>query len=172
MENKGLSNKPKYKGIGGWLILIMIGLIIRFIYSTLYTLVILTYTLPKYWSYLIKPDYTLWATGFIIASVDSILLVIVPIILLVLMFKKSRLFPKVMIIWLISEAVLGLLITVFEISIYSNITGYDLFRYSIPIISAVILVPYFHVSKRVKATFLNVNTENKEGTTTDTTLPD
>jgi hypothetical protein len=164
MENGKLSIKPKYKGIGGWLILIIIGLILTLIYSTLNTLLIISS--PKYWYYLIEPDYVLW----IISLVEIIIRVIVPIILLVLMFIKSRLFPKAMIIWLISEAVLGLINIVFQLIVYTNPAGYTLIRVGILIVSAAIWVPYFLVSKRVKATFLNVNIENKEAATTDTTL--
>jgi hypothetical protein len=170
MENGKLSIKPKYKGIGGWLILIIIGLILTLIYSTLNTLLIISYMLPKYGYYLIKPDYALWGTAFIISFVDNILRVIVPIILLVLMFIKSRLFPIAMIIWLISEAVLGLINIVFQLILYTNTASYTLIRVGILIVSAAIWVPYFLVSKRVKATFLNVNVENKQAATTDNTL--
>ncbi|MDM5326925.1 DUF2569 domain-containing protein [Neobacillus sp. CF12] len=169
MENGELSTNPKYKGIGGWLILVIIGLIITLFISSIHIYYQTVHLLPKYWPGS-NEYHPLWGTYVIFILVYEILLVLVPVILLVLMFRKSRLFPKAMIFFLISETVLDLISAVLVLIIYTNVDGYTFIRFVFLIVTALIWVPYFLVSKRVKATFLNVNFENKEAATTDTTL--
>lgn len=159
---KEMSIKPKYTGVG-WLILVIVGLILTPIITSLD---IYENTYDVVWGY--SSVITLDSLDIFILVFD-IILVIGSVILLVLMLLKSRLFPKAMIIWLLSVAVLSLIETVLELTDH-YVENYTLIRFVILSISAAILVPYLLVSKRVKNTFLNINNENKEVDTTNTTL--
>ncbi|MFB7142685.1 DUF2569 domain-containing protein [Gottfriedia sp. NPDC056225] len=183
MENEELSIKPKYKGIGGWIILVVIRLITVpiFAFLDIYNNIMVNFQ-PNNWHALTTPGsnayHHLFGPLLIFELIYKILLIIVPVFLLVLMFKKSRLFPKFMIIYL-----LGLVVFEFLDIFFTNIIINDLpvlqegkgellsmgvRGFESIIVNAAIWVPYFLRSKSVKATFLNVNIES--AATTDTTL--
>jgi len=150
-----------YKGIGGWLILPLIGLFVALIRLPLLILKDLVPIFTEgHWNALTTPGshvyHPLWASLIIFESVGNIVFLIFAIILLVLFFRKSRLLPKLMISYLI----LNLMFVVGDfffadlipaVAEHSNSqSAKELGR---SIIGAVIWVPYFLVSKRVKQTF-------------------
>ena len=154
------SNEPK--GLGGWLILPMLGLIIapvRLIIQIVKDL--LPAFAPETWNALTTPDspvyHHLWAPVIILETVSSIGLLLFSVWLLVLFFKKSIRLPKLFITWLILAFVIQILDQILANQIpavgaqnTSPEAIKDLFR---AFIAMLIWVPYFIRSKRVKNTF-------------------
>ena len=156
-------------GIRGWLILTVISLIITPIISLLYVLFELTtYFEPDYWysitTYGSEIYHPLFAPMIIYELALNLALILIPILLLFLMFKRSRYFPKAMIIYLLCGVVFHFVDVYLGYRVFSNVAEiegtlgeleYILFKdTSRIVISALIWVPYFVYSKRVKATFL------------------
>ena len=151
------------EGIGGWLILPMLGLI----FSPIASLVgLMTQNIPAFteghFARLTNPAspnyHPLWAPLLILEPIGTITIGVMAVFGLVLMFRKSRSFPRFMII------------------LYSVTMAYaivdSLLAYQIPLVVAqgspqllgqvaraclvaAIWIPYMRVSKRVKNTFVN-----------------
>jgi hypothetical protein len=150
------------KGIGGWLILPLIGLLL-----TPFQLgfVILTELLPAFqpaiWNAVTTPGeqayHPLWAPLLIFEVVVNVSLIVCGITLLILFLKKSRLIPKLMIAWLLGNLAVGVVdqwlgqqIPAVAMAAGAETTR-QIFR---SLIAAAIWVPYFLKSKRVKNTFV------------------
>ncbi len=150
------------KGIGGWLILVVIGLVISPIRISQF---MLTTYWPIFrdgtWSVLTTPGteayHALWAPLIffeIIGNLGSIALALVTLWFLV---RKSRRTPNLAIGWLI-WATAFVVIDFFAADLIPAVAAQsdpdsvkELVR---SIVGAAIWVPYFLVSKRVKATFI------------------
>jgi hypothetical protein len=88
------------------------------------------------------------------------------------MFRKNRYFPIAMIIYLISSVVLQGIDTYFAFKIYSSLPIFEeslseIYQMLIQdmlriVVSSTIWIPYFLVSKRVKATFHRIKNLNEE----------
>lgn len=156
------------KGIGGWLILVLIGLIMTLISIVVTLKDSMNLFQPEVWhtitTYGSDAYHPLFGAWVIYDTIFNAFIIIFIICLLVLMFKKSRLFPKFMIFYFISAiflqgidyylsyTVLTDLPKVSEaLGVYPSIDG--VFR---ALVSSAIWVPYFIKSKRVKVTFLNL----------------
>lgn len=151
-----------YEGIRGWLILPLIGLFIspiRISISVFRDLVpIFT---EGHWNVLTTPGssayHPLWAPLIITECVGNVVFVIFSIVLLVFFLRKSRFLPNL----IISYLILNLLFVAGDFIIADMIPAVaeqsdlqaakELGR---SIIGAVIWIPYFFVSKRVKQTFV------------------
>jgi hypothetical protein len=151
-----------YKGIGGWLILPLIGLFIspiRVAISVFGDLVPI-FTEGR-WNVLTTPGsdayHPLWAPLIIFEYAGNAVFIIFSIVLLVFFFRKSRLLPKLIISYLILNALFvagdfflaDLIPAVAEQS--NPQAAKELVR---AIIGAIVWIPYFLVSKRVKQTFV------------------
>jgi hypothetical protein len=158
------------RGIGGWLIVILIGLFATVIAFVVQINDSMKFFEPDLWHSLTTYDseiyHPLFGTWIIYETALNILTAFLIIFILVLMFKKSRLFPKLMIFYFISaiffrgiDYYLGYIV----LSDLSKVTDVlntnpdinDLIR---SVVQAAVWVPYFMKSKRVKVTFLNENT--------------
>lgn len=154
---------PKYQGIGGWLIFILIGLIITPI--RLIILLITTYV-PIFFDgslqTLITPGtevYSpLWIPMLFFEVFVNLFFIIYVVLLLIYFFKKKRTFPKLIIIYYLSNfslVVIDYIISRF-IPYLANQSSADSFtEISRSIGVCVIWIPYICNSKRVKSTFIN-----------------
>lgn len=168
-ENQNLDRKESPEGLGGWLILVCIGMFL----STLQLIVQFFNTyLPIFtngsWRYLTdssSPDYNaLIPPAIIIEMLINTGLAITTIVLIVLFFQKSKLFPKLYIgvrifvpIFLLVDSI-AINAIMKEATLLSGEQVKELFYTIIP---AAIWIPYMIKSRRVKATFYGIREEDK-----------
>jgi hypothetical protein len=150
------------RGIGGWLILPAIGIVLT---PIALTVGIITDILPVFgadvWPVLTTPGspayHPLWKPLIIFELVADLLLVAVSIYLLVLFFGKKRRLPKVMIAWLVAMVVVQVvdMLLAMQIPAAADTTESSDYRDLIrSVIACAIWAPYFAVSRRVKNTFV------------------
>jgi VanZ family protein len=159
----GQSEQKLLKGIGGWLILPLLGLIlsplikIYMIYEDLWPIFS-----PDYWDDLTSPTselyHPLWSRVLIFEVAGNVTIFLLGLAALVSFLKKSRKAPRLVIMWLLLALVFVAADSYFRgyipgaVQEYDNILSSELLRAGIP---AAIWIPYFLISKRVKATFVN-----------------
>lgn len=157
------------KGIGSWLILVLIGLIYALV-KTAFDLVdlfetyqpIIRLTVTTYITGAHHPTFGVWVLYEVIFNAFVIVFLIC---LLILMLCKNRFFPIFTIIYLVAvtclhgiDYILGYAILPLQTdSTNSYPSSYGIIQ---SLVTAIIWIPYFLVSKRVKATFLNKETKN------------
>ena len=155
-------------GLGGWLILPIIGLFITplFVGATVVNNVLPSFK-PEVWSVLTTPGteayHPLWAPLIIFETIANVILIIGAIVLLVLLFQKKKIFPKLMIgLYLFNVLVVGVdflalasFITETFPEIAKEVTADATRNLTSGVVAAAIWVPYFFVSERVKNTFVN-----------------
>ena len=147
-------------GVGGWLILIAIGLIITPIRLSMF---IYSAYVPLFnsgaWSILTTPGteryHWAWKPLLLLEIFGNAAFVVWPIVLLFLLFTRSRRFPRMMIAYFIANLVF-IALDLLAVASLPN-TG-DAAAGLIPdlvrsILICAIWVPYFLVSVRVKNTF-------------------
>lgn len=160
------TNEPQ--GLGGWLILPALGLIIMPIRMLLLLhsdfLPIFT---EGHWEVLTTPGsevyHHLWAPYLIFELVSNLAFIAFDLVLVYLFFTRSYRFPRLMIIYLLSNAIfvvgdffLGDLIPFIAEQPTDMETIKEVVR---TVIGTCIWVPYFLVSKRVKNTFVKKDVE-------------
>ncbi|MGH8601258.1 MAG: DUF2569 domain-containing protein [Gammaproteobacteria bacterium] len=156
-------SKPEPVGIGGWLILVVIGLI----YSPIQIAYFLMMELwPIFtdgtWSVLTTSGteayHPLWAPLLVFEVIGNLGSIALALATLWFMFKRSRRTPAVAIAWLLWTAafVIADFIGADMIpAVASQQVDPDTVKQLVrSIVSVCIWVPYFMVSKRVKATFV------------------
>jgi transglutaminase-like putative cysteine protease len=147
--------------IGGWLILVCIGLLLKPTISLGNLGESCRFFLASDWHALTVPDmesyYGLWAPTIIFELLANILLLVFSGLLLVLFFERKRRFPLLFIIFtLLNLAVFGVdylanaLIPVAKAHSASS----PLWGFTNAAVYVMIWVPYFLFSKRVKTTFV------------------
>jgi hypothetical protein len=157
------SEQKSPKGIGGWLILPLLGLIlsplikIYMIYEDLWPIFS-----SDYWEDLTSPTselyHPLWTRVLIYEVAGNLTIFLLGLAALVSFLKKSRKAPRLVIMWLLLALVFVAADYYFRgyipgaVQEYDNILSSELLRAGIP---AAIWIPYFLISKRVKATFVN-----------------
>lgn len=151
-----------YEGIRGWLVLPLIGLFINPIRISLLVFKDLVPVFTEgHWNVVTTPGsgayHPLWAPLIIFECVGNGAFVIFSIVLLVLFFGKSRLLPKLMMFFL----VLNFLFVAADFffadlipAVAEQSNPQDVKELARSIVGAIIWVPYFFVSKRVKQTFV------------------
>ncbi|HKZ21923.1 MAG TPA: DUF2569 domain-containing protein [candidate division Zixibacteria bacterium] len=156
------AGQPSSDKIGGWLILVAIGLIFTSLRILLLTFKdIIPVFAPQTWSVLTTPTsavyHPLWAPLLIGELVGNLFFVCLGIVLVVLFFQKRRIFPKLAILYLLANLVFvvgdtlvaGLIPVVAQQDNTSSVK--EIVR---SVVGAGIWVPYFIMSKRVKSTFV------------------
>jgi hypothetical protein len=154
------SDEWKYAGIGGWLILIVAGLCIS---PLLQLATIFTNIVPIFrnhaWTILTTPGnpayHRLWAPLIIFETFINVLFITMEVGLLALLFRRSKAFPRAMIVYLLVGFVLFaadhfLFQMIPAVAENARESVSTLVRASI---ACAIWIPYFLVSKRVKGTF-------------------
>ena len=135
-------------GIGGWLILPVIGFAMGLIYFP----AMLTVSLSMY-------SKVAWAGYGSIHAIEPIVLTGLLCFMLytaTLFFRKKSSTPATFIALIIAGLVTGVLLFVIELNTEIDVFAINTVEWLIKgIIKAAICIPYFRVSKRVKATFVN-----------------
>jgi hypothetical protein len=150
----------EYKGLGGWLILVCLGLIV----SALYTVFILATTYwPIFtdgsWELLTTPNSEFYIPGIGSAMkfdiVGGLVIAATAVYLLVLFFRKDKRFPTFYIIFLIASLLYVLISYAWATSIpeLNQERSESLGDIGRSILAALIWIPYMLKSKRVRATF-------------------
>jgi len=158
-----MEEKKSPEGIGGWLVLPLLGLIIspfRVSFS-LYRDIWPVFS-GGHWQALTTSTseayHPLWAPLLVLELVGNVAIVIVGLVALWLFLRKSRLAPRWVISWL--GLIFALTVTDFVLANRIPIVAAEKDPEAIKelarsVIAAAIWIPYFLVSKRVKATFVN-----------------
>ncbi|MGY4689636.1 DUF2569 domain-containing protein [Salibacterium sp. K-3] len=161
------ATKSEVKGIGGWLIIVItvlgIGLIFSFFIAITDGEVILN---PVMWQEISQPDGSLYhplhGPLIIFELIFHIVLVVFTIVLLILLFMKKKIFPPLMIIFLLSRFIIGAILAFASYNVLTTIPYFEMNEIKTDlysslagaIIGCAIWVPYFFVSQRVKNTFV------------------
>lgn len=153
------SSADSPSGIGGWLILPIIGLVVTPLRGVAH--------LASYGEILQSMDrMTGGQASFIVIEVigNAILLLVLPIALLVLLFRKSAAFPRWFVIWaaaglafmiadlIIAQVFFGDVLAAAGLSLIDADTLPELIR---GLVLAVIWIPYMRLSRRVANTLVN-----------------
>jgi len=160
---KNADAAPKqYDKIGGWLILVAIGLI----FTPIRLLVVLFKDLlpalsADTWSRLTTPGteayHPLWAPLLFFEIIGNCLFILFPIIIAIFFFQKRRFVPRLIIVLLLSNLVF-VAIDYFAADFIPFVAAQEdigsLTELIRVFMAGVIWVPYFLVSKRVKGTFV------------------
>lgn len=159
---KMTDQSKEVSGIGGWLLLVTLGLIISPI--RVGHLLLTTYS-PIFsngaWETLTTPGseayHPSWAPMLIFEVVGNIGIMALAGITLWHLFRKSKRTPKLAIAWL-SWALIFIAVDFFAADLIPVVAAQndtdDMKELARTLISATIWIPYFLVSKRVKATFV------------------
>lgn len=159
-HGSAVTEPAEYQGIGGWLILVIIGMVVR-VYKygqTALTATVLCCNQTK-WTLLTDPDSTayhpLWGAALLYEACSCTIILVASILAFVLLFLKKFTYPYVM-VGLIGGAV------VFHVvdhlicrqipAANTNDIASGILTFQLLLVAA-IWIPYFLVSKRVKATF-------------------
>lgn len=140
---------PRIKsGIGGWLIIPAIGLILGPIFSVVQLFISLN--LISNFSPELFNNPLFWISALI-----NIAIIIFAIIVAFFFFKKRNIAVK-LIIWFMVAGILSSLVQFILLSFIFNETNYDdLMPFIHACVYGAIWIPYFMKSKRVKNTFIN-----------------
>jgi hypothetical protein len=161
-KKRGDAAPKQYDKIGGWLILVAIGLIL----APIRLLVVLFKDLlpalsTDAWSRLTTPGteayHPLWAPLLLFEIIGNCLFILFPIIIAVFFFQRRRFVPTLIIVLLLANLVF-VTIDYFAADLIPFVAAQEdigsLVEVIRVLIASAIWVPYFLVSKRVKATFV------------------
>jgi hypothetical protein len=161
-QKKGEAAPKQYDKIGGWLLVVAIGLI----FAPLRLLVVLFKDLlptlsTDAWSRLTTPGteayHPLWAPLLLFEIIGNCLFILFPIIIAVFFFQRRRFVPSLIIVLLLANLVF-VTIDYFAADLIPFVAAQEdigsLLEVIRVLIASAIWVPYFLVSKRVKATFV------------------
>lgn len=152
----------QYDRIGGWLVLVAIGLIaspFRLGYSLLVEL--LPALDAETWGYLTDPSspvyHVLWKPLIILELVGNALFLIFAVVLLYYFFSRKKELPRLIIIFYAANLLFILLdfYLASQIPMVAEIDNNDTYReIGRSVVSCAIWTPYFLLSERVKGTFI------------------
>jgi hypothetical protein len=153
----------QYEKIGGWLILVAIGLVL----TPLRSLVIvgriyLPMFMTERWAALTTPGgpayHPLWAPILIFEFVGNIAVMLFGVVAAVCLFQKRRIFPKLMIAFLLSNLLFvgaDYVVADWIPAVARQNDRESLRELGRTLFACLIWIPYFLVSKRVTGTFLH-----------------
>ena len=149
-------------GLGGWMVLVQIG-----IYGSLLLLLvqIFNYSIPsvspEIWNNVTSKTselyHPLWGALIIFELAFNVLFFLYTIIILINLYQKKLILPKLMIIYYSTSLVVGIIdyLLVLQIPMASEMQDAgqlkDIFR---SLVTCLIWIPYFVKSERVKNTFV------------------
>jgi hypothetical protein len=146
-------------GLRGWLILPAIGLFVSPIRVSSFLLTHSTFYDLEAWHLLTNPSSTVyhsyWAPILIFEFLVNLTIITFDLFLLVLFFRKRRVFPRLYIIFLAFVAITTTLDNLLGLYVSSDKSMSNFFDQTLmqSYIASAIWIPYMLVSKRVKATF-------------------
>lgn len=152
---------PAPVGLGGWLVLPIIGLVITPITALLQVVPAMDVFTAPLWQQLTTPGseayHALWAPLLLVDLCYSLALVVLPPFVLVLMIRRRRLAPLAYITLLAGSLVAHASILVVMVSMSGEqplVAPGDWGQLAGSVLGAAIWIPYFLVSHRVRATFV------------------
>ncbi|CAI6052054.1 DUF2569 domain-containing protein [Cohnella sp. JJ-181] len=162
VETKNKKLHLEVSGLGGWLVLVQIGLIFTTINAILQ---LINTSIPSLsnetWTYLTSKQslqyHPLWGVLLIFETIVNALFFILSIYVLIAFYQKKANVPKLMINYYIASFLLGLvdLALIYQIPLSRELDEGASFRATIrSFITCLIWIPYFLNSQRVKNTFL------------------
>jgi len=151
-----------YHKIGGWLLLYAIGLVL---YPVKLAISLVTELVPVYahenWARLTTPGTVgydpLWRPVLISELVGNCCFLIFSICLIVFFFQRRHVVPRLVIIFLLSNLVfvgVDFFLTYFYLLRADSLSMEAVINMVRTAVASIIWIPYFIVSKRVKATFV------------------
>lgn len=141
-----MNDKSELKGIGGWLIFVAIAIIVG-IGVDLYT-AFLDFGFMNEWEDL--------AYAFFIEGLVSLILCVYSVYVAKLFFTKDSNLPQMITYLYIINAIWGPIDTILASAVFNEaLSGSDIKAMLQPIVHALIWIPYFKKSVRVKNTFIN-----------------
>jgi transglutaminase-like putative cysteine protease len=151
---------PHLSGLGGWLILVAIGVIINPIYILSFLAQNSAGYAPETWHNLTDPSRAAynswWAPLLIFELLANLTSTVFSVLLLIMFFQRRRTFPRLYVIYLTYTAITAI-IDHFAIQLIPAATAqngqYDS-TLTRTFIACLIWIPYMLLSKRVKATFV------------------
>jgi hypothetical protein len=155
------------RGIGGWLILVLIGMLFSFLSVTVSLFDSMKMFQPDVWhvitTYGTGAYHPLFGPWAIYEVILNTFVIVFTICLLILMYRRSRIFPKFMIFYFISaiffqgiDFYLSYIVLTDLPKVADTLGVYPDFKGTMrAIVQSAVWVPYFLKSKRVKATFIN-----------------
>jgi transglutaminase-like putative cysteine protease len=154
------SGITRYHGIGGWMLWPVFALAIGMFFEAraTYLALDLTLNLAK-WNLLTLPEAAryepFWAPALLFEACAGVGLLVFSVLAFVLLFQKRWTFPKVMVGLLIAKLVVYLVDNALLWQIHTSTAPKEVFTRTLVqlLIACAIWVPYFLLSKRVKATF-------------------
>lgn len=160
---QGMRLSPDHpKGLGGWLVLVQIGLYLTLISTVLTIFQFFTSTLgSETWDTLTTPgrvDYhTLWKPTLLFEVIANVVIVLLVAYLLTLLYNKKSVFPH----WLIFFYLGNLLVLIVDAVLLSNIPSSDEWvsgnrvqDIARNLLTCLIWITYVLRSKRVRNTFV------------------
>ncbi|WP_458462386.1 DUF2569 domain-containing protein [Paenibacillus sp.] len=155
---------PGISGLGGWLILIQIGLWVSLLLLIADLSQVNVIMDPARWERISGVDPEMYAEGIRpllwFGVISSVILLMIVIVNLVWLYKRKRPFPRMMIILCIANVLIGIvtwiLIARIEISREQHVLDpTSAFNLTIrSLLTCCIFIPYFLKSVRVKNTFV------------------
>jgi len=164
VTNAAPADRPKPTKIRGFLIVIAIGLVLSILQNLVQLLTaFVPFMRPDIWNRLTSPEWTSyhpnWKMVMLAQLFASGTLVGLNLVALFLFFSKGRTFPKfivftipaIFLISVVDHYLSGSIPAIAESKEYSEAGQKLIFRF----IALHVWIPYFLVSKRVRATFVN-----------------
>ncbi|TVX93598.1 DUF2569 domain-containing protein [Paenibacillus agilis] len=145
----------KIQGLGGWLVVVQIMIYLNLVLIPIGLLALMSDTMQEQMEYikLAFPEY-MWLIWF--GTVFSIIMIVVLIWALICMYRKKKIFPKLMIAINIATFVVDFLEPIAIISLMNTNGDFEIWKDTIRSgIYCAIIIPYFLKSTRVKNTFVN-----------------
>ncbi len=155
------------RGLGGWLILVAIGLTIAPLQLALELIQVnIQIFTAGYWSVLTDPSseayHPLWALLFVFETIGNLVLIAVAAAGMVLFFRRSSAFPKLMVSYYLGGlgfVALDLLASNFILEVAATDDVATIGAVIQSIATCVIWIPYMYRSRRVRNTFLQTLTD-------------
>lgn len=149
------------KGLGGWLILVGIGVSL----GPLPMLLTLLKSAPTYtassWARLTTPSassyHVLWAPTLLFELVSNLTLIVFSALLISLFFRRRRLFPAVFVIFIVARVIIDLIDAFLANAIpaVKDRAPVDWSSHSRALTTGIVWVTYMFRSRRVQNTFVN-----------------
>ncbi|WP_145320299.1 DUF2569 domain-containing protein [Paenibacillus xylanexedens] len=167
MNNRHMNSDgelPGISGLGGWLILIQMGLFISLVLLIADLSQVAEIMDPARWEGVRGVDPELYAEGIRpllwFGVISSVMLLMLVIVNLVLLYKKKRQFPRMMIMLYIANVLIGIVTWILiarievprEQHVLDPTSAFNLTIRSL--LTCCIFIPYFLKSVRVKNTFV------------------
>lgn len=149
-------------GLGGWLVLVQIGLIATILKAVLN---LVNSSIPsfsqEYWGMLASPEgqlyHPLWAPAFIFEAAANGVLILLAVFTLILFYQQKALMPRMIILFFSFNLLIGIVAYIFYLNlpIPDEIEDGTALRSLIRgVLTCAIWIPYFRKSVRVRNTFV------------------